>query len=339
MTNVAATSRSLGGRLALGLGFVAMIGAVLLTGLVIVDYVYGADEPITTSQLLRELEDHVVAPLVVLLGLVGVGGYFVIRAGLGPLSRAAAEVDVAAQTAPRGVRIDHSTFPLEAQPFAAAINRLLERLDAAADAQEAFASDAAHELKTPLTILSLELERLPPEVASRLQGDVAALSRLIDQLLLLARLDAQSAAETPVETVDLNAVAADVVASMAPIALKSSRDIAFDDHNGAMFAGRQETVTAALRNLVDNALRVTPAGGTVTVISGPGAKLTVRDEGPGLTDERLAQLTHRGARADHASADGAGLGLAIVAKIMAAHGGALRTNADLRELVLDFTSD
>lgn len=339
MTGLASITRSLGGRLALGLGFVAFVGAVLLTGLVIVDYVYGADEPINTSQLLRELEDHVVAPLILLLGLVGIGGFFVIRAALTPLSRAAVEVDVAAQTVPRGVRIDHSKFPLEAQPFAAAVNRLLERLDAAADAQETFATDAAHELKTPLTILSLELERLPLDDAQRLRGDVAALSKLVDQLLLLARLEAQSAAETNVEIIDLNAVAADVVSSMAPIALKSARNIAFDDCNGALFAGRREAVTAALRNLVDNALRVTPEGGTVTVISGPGAKLIVRDEGPGLSEERLARLARRGARADHASADGAGLGLAIVAKIMAAHGGAIRTNADRRELVLDFTTD
>ena len=339
MTGLAAITRSLGGRLALGLGFVAFVGAVLLTGLVIVDYVYGADEPINTSQLLRELEDHVVAPLILLLGLVGIGGFFVIRAALGPLLRAAAEVDVAAQTAPRGVRINHSRFPTEAQPFAAAINRLLERLDATADAQEAFATDVAHELKTPLTILSLELERLPPDIAQRLRDDVAGLSRLVDQLLLLARLEAQSAAETVVELTDLNAVAADVVASMAPIALKAARNIAFDDCNGAIFAGRREAVTAALRNLVDNALRVTPEGGTVTVISGPGAKLIVRDEGPGLAEERLLQLSRRGARADHASVAGAGLGLAIVAKIMAAHGGAIRTNANRRELVLDFAAD
>lgn len=336
MRSLRSITRSLGGRLTLGLGMVALVGAFVLMGLVALDYVYGAEEPLSAAQLAREIADHVVAPIVVLLGLVALSGSLVIRAALGPLSRAASEVDLAAKDAPRGVRIDHSKFPLEAQPFAAAVNRLLERLDATAEAQEAFASDAAHELKTPLTILSLELERLPAEVSAGLREDVIALSDLVDQLLLLARLDAQSASETSMEAVDLNAVAAGVVASLAPIALKSSRNIAFDDCNGALVRARREAVTAALRNLVENALRVTPQGGTVTVVAGPGRRLAVRDEGPGLSEDRLAELSRRGQRADHASAHGAGLGLAIVAKIMAAHGGALRTDAGQRELILDF---
>jgi signal transduction histidine kinase len=334
---LAPAARSLSGRLALGLGLVALVGALVLLGLVAVEYVVGAEEPITGAQLAHEVADHVVAPLIVLLGLVALAGSLVIRAALRPLERAAEDVDAAAQTAPRGVRIDHSRFPLEAQPFAAAVNRLLGRLDAAAEAQEAFASDAAHELKTPLTILSLELERLPPDVAASLREDVAALSRLVDQLLLLARLDAQTASETPREWVDPGSAAGDVVASMAPLALKASRNLALEQCDGAAFLGRREAVAAALRNLVDNALRITPEGGTVTVIAGPGARLAVRDEGTGLSPERLADLAQRGRRADHASAHGAGLGLAIVAKIMAAHGGALGADADRRELILDFT--
>jgi two-component system, OmpR family, sensor kinase len=330
-------TRSLAGRLALGLGLVALVGALALLGLVAVEYIVGAEEPLTSAQLAHEVADHVVAPLIVLLGLVALAGSFVIRAALRPLARAALDVDRAAQTAPRGVRIDYSGFPQEAQPFGAAVNRLLERLDAAADAQEAFASDAAHELKTPLTIIALELERLPVEVGATLRDDVNALSRLVDQLLLLARLDAQAASEPPRDLVDPGTVASDLVASLAPIALKAARSMALEDAGGAKFPGRREAVAAALRNLVDNALRVTPEGGTVTVIAGPGARLAVRDEGPGLSRDRLADLAQRGRRAGHASPSGAGLGLAIVGKIMAAHGGALFTDAARRELILDFT--
>ncbi len=333
-----ALMRSLRGRLALGLGLVAVLGAIVLLGLVAVEYVVGAEAPLSGPQLAHEVADHVLAPLVVLLGLVAIAGALVIRAALRPLQQAAADVDSTAHKAPRGVRIDHSQFPLEAQPFASSVNRLLERLDAVAEAQEAFAADAAHELKTPLAILALELDRLPPDMTRSLRDDVAALARLVDQLLLVARLDAQSAAETPRQSVDPSSVAAGLVASLAPLAVKEKRCIAFEDLGGVAFPGRREAVTAALRNLIENALRVTPAGGTVTVIAGPGARLAVRDEGPGLTDDDLTRLSRRGARADHASANGAGLGLAIVARIMAAHNGALCTRAERRELVLDFTS-
>ncbi|MBX3509701.1 MAG: HAMP domain-containing histidine kinase [Hyphomonadaceae bacterium] len=329
-------ARSLGGRLAVGLSLVAVLGALVLLGLVALEYGVGADPPLTAMQLAHEVADHVVAPLIILLGLVAIAGALVIRSGLRPLREAAIDVDLAAQTAPRGFRIDQDAFPSEAQPFAAAINRLLGRLDAAAEAQEAFAADAAHELKTPLTILSLELDKLPGESAMALRGDVAALSRLVDQLLMLARLDAQTAAETPKTSIDPRTIATDLIAALAPIALKTGRHLAFEDAGATDFPGHSEAVTAALRNLAENALRITPEHGTVTLIAGPGARLRIRDEGPGLSTQRLTELSQRGVRADHASPSGAGLGLSIVARIMMAHGGALRADEGCRELLLDF---
>lgn len=331
-------SGSLSARLAVGLGLVAILGALVLLGLVALEYVVGSDPPLTAAQLAHEVADHVVAPLIILLGLVAIAGALVIRSGLRPLSEAAIDIDRAAQTAPRGFRIDQDALPSEAQPFAAAINRLLGRLDATAEAQEAFAADAAHELKTPLTILSLELEKLPGEMSMALRDDVAALSRLVDKLLMLARLDAQTAAETPRETIDPKIIATDLVSALVPIALKTGRHLALEDAGTAAFPGHWEAVTAALRNLVENALRITPEAGTVTVIAGPGARLRVRDEGPGLSPQRLAELSKRGMRADHASPSGAGLGLAIVARIMMAHDGALRVDEACRELILDFES-
>lgn len=330
---------SLGGRLAVGLSLVAVLGALVLLGLVALEYVVGSDPPLTATQLMHEVADHVVAPLIILLGLVALAGAIVIRTGLRPLSEAASDIDLAAQTAPRGFRVDQDALPSEAQPFAAAINRLLGRLDAAAQAQEAFAADAAHELKTPLTILSLELEKFPGETATALRDDVAALCRLVDQLLLLARLDAQSAAETPKAFIDPSILATDLIGTLAPIALRSGRHLAFEDTGASAFFGHHEAIAAALRNLVENAMRITPNAGTITVFAGPGPRLRVRDEGPGLSPQRLATLSKRGARADHASPSGAGLGLSIVARIMMAHGGALRTDESRRELILDFEGD
>jgi signal transduction histidine kinase len=310
-------------RLAAGLGLTAVIGAALLLGLVALEYVVGAEAPLAPSELIHEVGDHVVAPLLVLLSVSAIAGWVVIERALAPLSRAAEDVDRAAQTAPRGVRIDAVDFPAEAAPFAAAVNRLLARLDGIAAAQEAFAADAAHELKTPLAVFALELERAPG--TERLQADVVALSRLVDQLLLIARLDAQAAAETPKDEVDLARLGSEAVSSLAPIAVRAGRDLAFEDAGPACIKGRREAIAAALRNLIENALRVTPEGGTVTVRAGPGPVLAVTDGGAGVSPERLALLTRRTVRADYASPDGAGLGLAIVARIMTAHSGAVAT--------------
>jgi two-component system, OmpR family, sensor kinase len=322
---------SLRARLAVGLGFTAIIGAVLLLGLVAAEYVIGADQPLDSGDLWHEVGDHVVAPLAVMLCASAAAGWFAISAALAPLLRAAADMERTAVAAPRGVRIDPAVLPQEAGPFADAINRLLARLDAAAAAQEAFAADVAHELKTPLAVLALELEALPG--GERLRADVAALSRLIDQLLALARLELQGGPAAAPERVDLAALAEQTVALLAPAAVRAGRELAFDDAGAETVGGRAEAIAAALRNLVDNALRATPPGGLVTVRAGPGRMLGVADGGPGLSPERLETLSRRAARAEHASPDGAGLGLAIVARIMAAHGGSVQTDGPDRSVL------
>src|SRR3546814_13692080 len=115
------------------------------------------------------------------------------RQAFGSLEEAATAIE-AARGHERGFSIDKSHMPSEALPFTDAVNDLLTRLDDAAMRQEAFAADVAHELRTPLAVLSLELDRLDHAEAGRLQGDVAAMRRLIDQLMLLAPLDAATAA-------------------------------------------------------------------------------------------------------------------------------------------------
>ena len=134
------------------------------------------------------------------------------------------------------------------------------------------------------------------------------------------------------EPVDLHAVAVEAVAQMVPMALSMRREVALEDRGAASVPGTQATLVAALRNLIENALRVTPEGGTVTVFAGPGAMMGVVDEGPGLSTWQLRRLVNRHVRADHANREGAGLGLAIVNKIVAAHGGRLWTSKPSRTI-------
>lgn len=329
-------------RLTASLAWVAGLGALLLL------IVIGIEYRISFSNLgdhdafvraIHELSEHVLLPMAVLILPMALAGRWAIKSGVRPLIEAATQIDARAGET-RGVRVDTTGFPIEARPFADAINRVLGRIDGAAALHEAFAADIAHELRTPLTLLSLELDRLDHPDAGRMRGDVARMRRLIDQLMLLAQIDADHAAQIAPTPVDLNDVAGDVIAQLAPIAFDGGLRLALEAEAEApvLVAGRREAIGAALRNLIENALRASPKGGCVTVRTATGGLLAVRDEGPGLSADQLVTLTQRHRRADHASRDGAGLGLAIVERIMRAHGGTLETDAAAGELRLQFPS-
>lgn len=331
--------RSVSRRLRRGLGLIGLAGTLLLLAAVAFFYSFTfthLDPQAAMIRAIKEMLEHVALPLLVLMVPVTIMVLRVIRQAFRPLEEAAAEIE-AAQGHERGFRIDNSQMPTEALPFTNAVNDLLGRLDEAARRQEAFAADVAHELRTPLALLSLELDRLDHDAAGRLKKDVAAMRRLIDQLMLLAQSDADAVAQIPLVEISLADVASDVVGALAPGIIAGGRTIELVTGLHAPVArGRREAIAAALRNLVENAIRVTPAGGAIQVRVGPGASIGVRDEGSGLAPERLRDLVQRHRRADHASKDGAGLGLAIVERIMAAHDGTLETNPDHHELILRF---
>jgi signal transduction histidine kinase len=331
--------RSVIRRLSLGLALIGGGGTVLLMFGVLLEYGLSFRDlgPGPALDLaIEELTEHVALPVLVLLLPIAVASLWVIRRAFAPLGDAAQAIE-SAEGIERGIRIDTARFPAEALPFAQAVNRLLGRLDDAAARHEAFAADVAHELRTPLAVLSLELDSIDHPDVPRLKRDLASMRRLIDQLMLLAQVDSGAVAAQPTRAVMLPEIAEEVVALMAGQAIDAGRSIAIETIGvPPVVNGHREALAAALRNLVENAIRATPEGGSVIVAAGPGATLRVRDEGEGLSPERLAILVQRHSRADHASRTGAGLGLAIADRIMAAAGGRLSTDRERRELILDF---
>lgn len=328
---------SIARRLGISLMGVGLFGALLLLLFIGIEYrisFSNLSNEKAFHQALHELAEHVLLPMIVLILPMAMAGLWALRRGMQPLADAAERIDTA-RGGERGFRIDASSFPIETGPFVNAVNNLLGRVDSAAAAQEAFAADVAHELRTPLTLLTLELDRLDSPEAARLKTDVAAMRRLIDQLMLMAQIEAETAAHIPPAEIRLSELADEVVAQMAPSAIQQGKAVELEVEDDAVITGRREALAAALRNLIENGLRVTGEGEAVSVRVGPGATLRVRDHGPGLSAERLRALTSRLRRADHASANGAGLGLAIVSRIMAAHGGTLSTDPDARELSLN----
>jgi signal transduction histidine kinase len=200
-----------------------------------------------------------------------------------------------------------------------------------------FTADASHELRAPLTLLrneldvTLERDRTGGEYRRSLFGirtEVEHLSRLTDHLLLLARADAR--ALTPVrETMDVADTLHEIAARWSHTAADARVAIAVVAPESGTLRAEPALLRRVIDNLVDNALRHSPAGGTVTLSgtrSGNGWWITVRDEGPGVSAEHRASLFTRFARADPArrrETGGAGLGLALSAAIVAAHGGRL----------------
>nr|WP_183212302.1 ATP-binding protein [Brevundimonas variabilis] len=321
-----------------GFALMSFFGGMVL--LVFVGFEYGLSsrsrrDEIQFAGIANEVADHVVIPLLVLILPMTLAAVWVIRSSLRPLSAAAQRIEEA-QVADKGFRVQAYDFPKEATGFADAVNGLLARLDETATRQEAFAADVAHELRTPLAVLSLELDALNSPDGQRLKADVSAMSRLVDQLLVLAQLDAYAATPGAGGPVDLAEVAAEIVAQYAPLAVDVDKSVALETDAALTVYGRREAIAAALRNLVENGLRVTPPGGTVTVKTGPERRLSVIDGGSGLMPQRLAELSERYRRGDHASSSGAGLGLAIVSRIMAAHRGRVESCPERSELILIF---
>jgi two-component system OmpR family sensor kinase len=219
--------------------------------------------------------------------------------------------------------------PAEVKPLVAALNDLLARLGRALELQKSFIADAAHELRTPLTAVSLQIQiaeraRTDDERAAafaQLRAGADRAGRLVQQLLTLARSE-PGAAERPLTTVDLTAIAREVVVEHAPIAEANGIELGLSADAPVTVAGDRDALRTLLANLVDNAVHYTPRGGTVDVgvtVKDGQACWIVTDTGPGIPVEEREHVFDRFYRRDIAGAGGSGLGLAIVQRVAQRH--------------------
>lgn len=315
--------KSITGRLLLGLLVSGLIGGVMLAVMVTYEYGLISRNPPPLWVTMREITEHVLIPFGVFVILFGIGALLVVRRMEAQLKDIAGKVSEAAQDL-RSFQTPADALPVELRPFTDAVNELTARLEAHARRQEAFAADAAHELKTPLAILAVSLDKLSAEEAAPLRTQVRALSDMVDQMLLLARSNAPDIAQRR-SVIEPGALARRVVAELAPAAIQAGRTLSVEEQDPKAFRGLEEAVAASLRTLIVNALRASPEDTEIIVKAGPGARLTVIDGGQGLASEELDRLKARGIRADRAPGGAAGLGLAIADRIAEAHGGELVT--------------
>ena len=284
----------------------------------------------TRDEEALEIAAKTMQPLLLFFPLALFAIYFAVRQGLKPLDHLAAEVS--ARSSDNLSPLATRAVPREVQPLVAAINRLFFRLDGALESERRFTADAAHELRTPLAaariqaqvgLLSAE-ESLRRHAMKQTMAGIDRATRLVDQMLRLARLDPLARLPAP-QKVDLCELAGDVAAITKDAVPEA--DIALDVPAGEVpIDGDPGLLEIALRNLLDNAARYSPAGSAITVFLSKRSgelRLGVRDSGPGVSPPELPRLIERFYRGSGTTAEGSGLGLTIVRRIAELHGASL----------------
>ncbi|GAB7126746.1 ATP-binding protein [Silvimonas sp. JCM 19000] len=227
--------------------------------------------------------------------------------------------------------LDEATMVSEIRPFVGAINRLMNRLATALQQQRLFIADAAHELRSPVTALTVQAEnlahsQLPRESAERLAVLQSGLQRtrlLLEQLLGLARLQAAAVGNTV--SVSLDEATRRTVEDIMAAALARRVDLGFGRLEAVAVQAIEVDVRTLCRNAIDNAVRYAPEGGVVTVsvyrAEDGAAVFEVEDNGPGIAPEHLQRIFDPFYRVPGNDATGSGLGLTIVRNIAARYGG------------------
>jgi signal transduction histidine kinase len=261
------------------------------------------------------------APLLLMLG-----GWLVARA-LAPLRRVAAEVR--GRDVPSLAPLPVQGLPDEVAPLVAALNGLLARLGGALDAQRAFVADAAHELRSPLTALKLQLEllrRATDDAARRaateqLAQGIERAVRLVEQLLALAR--SEPGTSVAMQPLDLAELARQALADLLPLAAGRGSEIELHADAPVPLQGDRAGLVALVRNLADNALRYAPPGARVELrvtLEQGAPRLVVDDAGPGIPPHERDKVFDRFVRRAGEAESGSGLGLAIVRGVAQRHG-------------------
>lgn len=283
------------------------------------------------DELSGAIAGNLLKPLLFSLPLLAILLWLSVTRSLRPLVRLTSEV---AQRQPDNLGpMDVGTAPREVAPLIDRLNKLFVRIDASLQKERRFTADAAHELRTPVAGIKAQAQvaRAAPTEAERIRAlDNAILgcdraAHLIDQLLTLARIDTLDDKVT--EPCQLRAIAAEVIAAIAPTALSQNVRLELLEGKEATVRGNPVLLRIMLRNLIDNAIRHTTPGTSVLVQIAQGQGrilLSVSDNGPGIPETELDKVAERFYRPLGTSASGSGLGLSIVKRIAEIHSSSLQ---------------
>ena len=290
------------------------------------------------SEIALQSAKSVLLPLFFMLVLIALVCQIIIGQGFRALSRTASAIG---RRSPSSLTpLSLKGLPSEIEPLVSSLNNLLEQLSDSLKAQKRFASDAAHELRTPLTALTLQIqlaERAKTEEArqkafGRLKDGIKRATRLVTQLLTMARLDPDNRSQ-PLLPLDLTALAHSVCDELAPLAAQKNIKLKATSDKPAVAIANEDALRLLMNNLCDNAMRYTPADGHIeirTYIRDSKAFIEVCDDGPGVPETERERIFERFYRAEGTKTiPGTGLGLAIVRRVAELHGGTPSLDAGL----------
>jgi signal transduction histidine kinase len=225
-------------------------------------------------------------------------------------------------------RLDEQMAPRELLPLVRAFNATLDRLAAELVRRKRFITDVAHELRTPLAVVSLRVEALEEESARKdLRRSVGRLTNLVAQMLDLERLTLSSHQR---RSVDLVGTARDVAADLAPMAMKAGYEISLDAPDTPVTViGDEHAISRAITNLLGNSIAHAGGSGQLSVVVGSARTIDVIDEGPGIPPDLVPRLFEPFSRGG-CTGEGCGLGLHLTREIMRAHGGDVAMLPNLR---------
>jgi len=304
--------------------------------------VYSVQTPLQTIQIAQDMDDRLararalavraVLPLAIVAPLLMLTLWGVISRSLAPLERTRQQV---ARRAARDLTpLPHDSLPDEVRPLVQEINLLFDRLNQSFDAQRAFVANAAHELRSPLTALKLQAQALArtsdpqarEQAVARLNQGVDRAIRLMQQLLVLARQESRDSDPIAWKTVDLPRLLAQVVRELAPQARARAIAVATQAAEPISIQGDADGLRILLHNVLENAIKYTPAGGRIRLraeqVAG-STRVLIEDSGPGIEPDQREPMFARFVRARDASSTGSGLGLSIARAIAERHGASL----------------
>jgi two-component system sensor histidine kinase TctE len=289
-----------------------------------------AENRAARNDFARQILLRMVLPQALLIITAGLMLWYAVGRGLEPLDTLRREIESRSHRDLSALPLEDT--PQEVRPLIRAMNELLERLSLALAAEQRFIADAAHQLRTPIaglkTQTELALRQTPAGEAhatlTQLRTATQQATRLVNQLLSLARAEPAIGRVQALARIDLTQLAREATAEWVPRSIERNVDLGFDSDSAAAYvAGDPFLLREMLNNLLDNAVRYTHVGGQVTVrvtSRTGGPVLTVEDNGPGIPEAERSRVFERFYRVLGTGTEGCGLGLAIVTEIAESHG-------------------
>jgi two-component system, OmpR family, sensor histidine kinase TctE len=291
------------------------------------------------NRLAREILANVVVPQLLLIAMSTVAVYLGVSRGLVPLKKLRRAVSDRSHRDLTPVELDE--VPGEVRPLVEEVNDLMRRLGKTLDFQNRFIADAAHQFKTPVAGMKAQIEMALREddlhrvrhSLAQLYVGVDRLSRLVQQLLSLARNEPGAIEAVQMRALDLDAFALEISMGWAPLAIKQGIDLGFEGAGRPVLIDAEpDRLRELVNNLIDNAVRYSQLGGRVTVAvdiaEGGRGRLSISDDGPAIPVEERSRIFERFHRLLGTQTDGSGLGLAIVSEIATLHGASITLEED-----------